>query len=174
MCTNTNEKFSQKSVYFLCKLMPGIHKYLVISLWIFECLCRFSLLAGRCYGDLGVNMSSLVSHFPYHSQQVRVSTKISLHPFRLVCGRSGMTFLSRTFISKNTVSQVASVTCQILHSVHCGSFQIHKTKSFHLHSTEEMQSYIYQPEVMCFHNRTSYPISYIAGVNCNWTSLEQI
>ena len=115
----------------------------------------------------------LTSRFPYNRQQVRVSSKISLgHPFRWVSGRVGMTY--RTFISKNILSQVASVTCQILQSVRCTSFQLHKTKSFHLHSTCKIDSYIYQPEVMCFHNRTSDPVSYIAGVICNWTSLEQI
>ena len=130
---------------------------------------------GRCYGDLGVNMSSLASHFPYNRQQVRVSTKISLgHPFRPFSGTVGMTFLNRTFISKNVLSQVASVTCRILQNVHCASFQLHKTKSFHLQSTHKIHSYIYQPEVICFHNRTSDSISYIAGVICNWTSLEQI
>jgi len=98
-------------------------------------LVQVSLLAGRCYGDLGVNMSSLASHFPYNRQQVRVSTKISLgHPFRLVSGRFGMTLLNSTFIWKNMHSQVATFTCQILQSVRCTSFQLHKTKSFHLHS----------------------------------------
>jgi len=87
-------------------------------------------------------MSSLASHFPNNRQQVRVSTEINLHPFRLVSGRFGMTFLSRTFISKNIVPQVASVTCQIPQSVHCSSFQLHKTKSFHLHSTGEIQLHI--------------------------------
>jgi hypothetical protein len=33
-----------------------------------------------------------------------------------------------------------------------------------LRSTDEIQSYVYQTEVMCFHSRTSDPISYIAGV----------
>jgi len=130
---------------------------------------------GRCYGDLGVNMSLLAPHFPYNRQQVRVSTKINLgHPFRLVSGRFGMTFLNNTFISKNMHSQVATVTCQILQSVCSASFQLHKTKSFHSHSTDKIHSYIYRPEVVCFHNTTPDPISYIAGVICNWTFLEQI
>jgi len=36
MCTNTNEKLSQKSVYFLCEQVPNIHKILSLHCEFFS------------------------------------------------------------------------------------------------------------------------------------------